>query len=385
MKKISFLLLSILLLIEIYTNNNNITSKENNNSNNLQQNNTQQNNSQIDKNKQINNTIENVNKNTNKNRSNNQKEVNQIKKESKNTNITNNKNVNKKNKEEKDFNLTESLINFFKETFGDDDKEKKKDEYKEKRTKEEIEEIQKRNEAQLRRRQMEERERLRRAEFESRARAEQIKIEKKEREEKKKKAQKERDNFEKTLANEKFEEIVQISLEKGETEKIYLNLEKGSVVRMAVILTDEEEKFNFLVTGPNEHGRTYIIYKDKDRNFLYYHFDTLSNGEFTVEITNKGSKENELMFFINEHANKKTDLINTAKIDKISMLLNNIYNNMDQLRNKKRIEIKQAHSHNEKVDKNNRAIVIYSILEIFIMSIIFIAQSYYINYIVSKL
>ena len=67
------------------------------------------------------------------------------------------------------------------------------------------------------------------------------------------------------------------------------------------------------------------------------------------------------------------------------MLLNNIDNNMNQLRNKKKIEISMADSHNEKVNKNNKAIIIYSILEIFVMIIIFISQTFYITSIVSKL
>ena len=67
------------------------------------------------------------------------------------------------------------------------------------------------------------------------------------------------------------------------------------------------------------------------------------------------------------------------------MLLNNIDNNINQLRNKKKIEIKQINSHNEKVDKNNRSIVIYSIIEIFTMIFVFVAQSYYINSLVNNI
>ena len=44
----------------------------------------------------------------------------------------------------------------------------------------------------------------------------------------------------------------------------------------------------------------------------------------------------------------------------------------------------QVNSHNEKVDKNNKKIVIHSIIEIFTMIIVFVAQSYYISSILSK-
>ena len=75
---------------------------------------------------------------------------------------------------------------------------------------------------------------------------------------------------------------------------------------------------------------------------------------------------------------------NNEKIDKISMMLNNIDNNINQLRNKKKIEIKQVNSHNKKVTENNKWIVIYSIIEICNMILVFMMQSCYINYMINK-
>ena len=48
------------------------------------------------------------------------------------------------------------------------------------------------------------------------------------------------------------------------------------------------------------------------------------------------------------------------------------------------IEIKQANSHNEKVTKNNKWIVIYSIIEICTMILVFMMQSCYINSMIDK-
>ena len=67
------------------------------------------------------------------------------------------------------------------------------------------------------------------------------------------------------------------------------------------------------------------------------------------------------------------------------MLLNNIDTNINQLRNKKKIEIKQVNSHNKKVTENNKWIVIYSIIEIITMSLVFLIQSCYINSLVKAL
>ena len=66
------------------------------------------------------------------------------------------------------------------------------------------------------------------------------------------------------------------------------------------------------------------------------------------------------------------------------MLLNNIDNNINQLRNKKKIEIKQVNSHNKKVTENNKWIVIYSIIEICTMLLVFMIQSCYISSMVDK-
>ena len=67
------------------------------------------------------------------------------------------------------------------------------------------------------------------------------------------------------------------------------------------------------------------------------------------------------------------------------MLLNEIDINVNQLRNKKKIEIKQVNSHNYKVTDNNKWIVIYSIIEICTMIMIFLIQSCYINSLVTKM
>ena len=159
---------------------------------------------------------------------------------------------------------------------------------------------------------------------------------------------------------------------------------------MAVILTDIEEKINFLFSGPNARGRTSVLYKLDNKNYLFHEYEHLRKGEYTeytIDIINRSSKEIELIFLINEHVDqgKKKDVLDTEKIDKISLLLNNIDNNVSQLRTKKRIEMRQANSHNDKVFSNNKSIVIYSIIEVFTMIIVLLAQSYYISSIVSTI
>ena len=279
---------------------------------------------------------------------------------------------------EKVFNLTESLINFFKETFGAKSNETKTETEteEEKKRKQVEEETKKRLEA--------EREKKRKEEL---AKLEKIKMEEKKKKEKEKNAEDGRFEFFKILSNKTFEEIISMHIPKGEKETLYLELDSFKKIYIAVTTSDLDlnEKFNFFFSGPNARGRTAAIYQIYNKNYLFWEYETLRKGEFIAEITNKGTKDNDLVFFFGKYEEKKKDRIDTEKIDKISMLLNDIDSNVNQIRNKKSIEIKQANSHNEKVTKNNKWIVIYSIIEIITMSLVFLIQSCYINSLVKAL
>ena len=285
-------------------------------------------------------------------------------------------------KDEKPFNLTESLINFFMETFGNknnktnDTEQKDDDEDEKQRQIREQEKIKKLTE---------ERERKRKAEQEKNAKLEKIKIENDKNKEKLKKFEEDHNNFIKIISNNTFEEVIQINLEKGEKETLYMDLESFSKIKLAVAVSDkeQEEKINFFFSGPNARGRTSVLYQLYGKNFLFWEYETLRKGEYFAEIINKGTKDNEIYFLFNNQ-NKKKDVLNTEKIDKISMLLNNIDTNINQLRNKKKIEIKQVNSHNDKVTNNNKWIVYYSIIEIITMIMVFMIQSCYINSLVNK-
>ena len=288
------------------------------------------------------------------------------------------KNESKKN--EKPFNLTEALINFFQETFGSKDNNTKNDSNKNMNNKVEDENERKKREAEAAKKLKEE--------PENKAKLERIEMEAAKNREKLKKYEEDRENFLKILANNSFEEIVQINLEKGERETLYLDLQSLSKIKFAVMLSDsdQEEKINLFFSGPNARGHTMVINQYYHKNYLFYEYETKRAGEYYVEITNKGTKDNEVYFLFNDNMYKdpKKDVLDTEKIDKISMLLNNIDNNINQLRNKKKIEIKQVNSHNDKVTNNNKWIVIYSLIEIFTMILVFLIQSCYINSLVNK-
>ena len=288
-----------------------------------------------------------------------------------NTNVSNNEAMEK----EKLFNLTESFMDFYRKMLERNETNQTKINL----TLEKIEE-QIKSQAAKRNRKI-------REDKEFQEKTEKIQMKNKTKAEmKKKKEQEEREQYEMMIANTSFGEFIQISLEKGETESLYFDLDSFSRVKMGIILTDEEEKISFVFSGPNAHGRNSVIYRKDNINYFYYEYEALRKGEYIVEITNRGGKENELVFLVREENDKKKkDLIDTEKVDKISALLNNIDENINKMRNKKKIEIKQVNSHNDKVDKNNRSIVIYSVIEIFTMIFVFIAQSYYISSMINKI
>ena len=291
-----------------------------------------------------------------------------------------------KKDEEKPFNLTESLINFFEEMFGS-----KKNDSNTSQTSNEVidtedDKIRKKMEEEKKKKLEEERDRKRKEEKEKAAKLEKVKIEEQKKKEKQKKFLNERYEFMKLVANTTFEEVVQINLQKGEKETLYLDLESFTKIKIIVFTLDseEEEKFNLFISGPNARGRTSIIYQLFNKNQILWDYETLRKGEYLIEIVNKGTKENEFYLHLSK-GDKKKDNINPEKIDKISMLLNEIDINVNQLRNKKKIEIKHVNSHNYKVTDNNKWIVIYSIIEICTMIMIFLIQSCYINSLVTKM
>ena len=290
-------------------------------------------------------------------------------------------------KEEKPFNLTESLINFFMETFGSTNKTNTTKKTNQTKNDEDIDddELAKIREAEMKNRLRKEKEKQMKEELIKKGTLEKIELEKKKLKEEKLKQ--EQEFFVEVLANNTFEEVVQVYLKKGEKETLYFDLKAKTKIKLGLFLTDSdpEEKVHFFFSGPNEKGRNIVINRFYSKNFFFWEYETVHAGEYYAEITNKGTKLNEITIVFNDESyDKKKDLIDNEKIDKITMLLNNIDNNINQLRNKKKIEIKQVNSHNKKVTENNKWIVIYSIIEICTMLLIFMIQSCYISSMVNK-
>ncbi len=281
------------------------------------------------------------------------------------------------------FNLTEELINFYNQNLkngtnniastGDEVKDKIVQENM-KKFKEEMEKHMKEQEIQKKANEH----------FESRRKAEMIRIEKEKIEIQQKKEAEEREKFEEELINTTFSDNFNLILDRGEKEKLYLDMEIDQNIVMAFFVSDQEEKIKLTIYGPDTRGKMVSLYKLYKRNYFFIKFNARRKGEYIVELWNTGSKENEINFFINENVEKK-DLLNAEKIDTISMLLKGIKKNINKLKRKKNNEIMLVNAHNDRVNKNNKSIVVYSIIEIITMICIFVGQSYYIRSVVKTL
>ena len=280
-------------------------------------------------------------------------------------------------------NLTETLINFYNQNLKNgthsvgntgDEKRDKLVEENMKKFKEEMEKQMKEQEIQKRANEH----------FESRRKAEMIRIEKEKIEMQKQKQAEEREKFEEELINTTFSENFNLLLDRGEKEKLYLDLELDQNIVMAFFVSDQEEKIKFTIYGPDTRGKMISLFSLYKRNYFFIRFNAKRKGEYIVELWNTGRKENEINFFINENVDKK-GLLNTEKIDTISLLLRGIKKNINKLKRKKNNEIMLVNAHNDKVNKNNKSIVVYSIIEIITMIFIFVGQSYYIKSVVKTL
>ena len=268
-------------------------------------------------------------------------------------------------------NLTEALLNFYNQNFGNNSQQNSNI------SKEVVENMKKFKERMDKG--MNEQAHGNRDNAENRQKAEMIKIEKEKIDIQKKEEKREKDQFDQDMINTVFTDSFLVILERGEKEKFYLDLENNTKIIIAFFVSDEEEKIKFTFNGPDTRGKNIALFKISKRNYFYFQFETERKGEYSVELLNSGSKQNEIDFFVNENVNKTKDSINTEKIDKISLLLDGIKKNVNKLKKRKKNEINMLNAHNEKVNKNNRSIVVYSIIEIFTMIIILTFQSYYIR------
>lgn len=313
-----------------------------------------------------------------KNAQQNPKKVNAPNQKPNNTN-TNNTNINANNtienknttKKYKEFNLTESLIRFFDEMFGtgNDTKKKTEQELLEEKKKEE----QKRLEEETKRKMLE-----------------QINIakekEEKRKREKKLQLEKEREEFEKKIENISISDFTNLNLESKSGELLYHNTTKPCHLKLIFMLTDTEKDIHLVFNGPNGKGGTSLIQSFRHKNFLYYEYDAKYVGQYTFYLNNyHNPDETEIIFAVADDSKKNEDNLGKKNIDKISGYLNDIDSKIQSMSLKQNLVNRKTDKHNESVNKHNKKIFIYSIIEVITMIVVFILQTCYIKRIVEKI
>ena len=296
---------------------------------------------------------------------NNNKQANQT--------ISNTPKNNTKKPEEKEFNLTDSLLKFFEEMFGDD---KNKTNKTDAEAKKKIEE-QKRLEEEKRREEMIKRKNMEKIRMENervqREKAKKIQLEK------------EREEFERQVENISVSEFTNLYLEGKSGELLYHSVSKPCNLKIIFLLTDTEKTIHMTFNGPSGRGGTTLIKSFRSKNFLFYEYNALIPGEYTFYLNNyHNSDETEVIFAINDDT-KVEESLGKQKVDKISGYLNEIDLKINQMRSKQNIINKKTETHNESVNKHNKEILVYSIIEVITMLIVFAVQTFYIKSIVEKL
>ena len=284
---------------------------------------------------------------------------------------------NTKKAEDKEFNLTDSLLKFFDEMFGDSKNKTNKTDSEAKKKLEE----QKRLEEEKRREEMIKRKNMEKIRMET----ERLEREKALQKQKQMQLEKEREEFERQVENISVSEFTNLYLEGKSGELLYHSVSKPCNLKIIFLLTDTEKTIHMTFNGPNGRGGTTLIKSFRSKNFLFYEHNAHIPGEYTFYLNNyHNSDETEVIFAINDDT-KTEESLGKQKVDKISGYLNEIDLKINQMRSKQNIINKKTETHNDSVNKHNKEILVYSIIEVITMLIVFAVQTFYIKSIVEKL
>ena len=194
---------------------------------------------------------------------------------------------------------------------------------------------------------------------------------------------KEREECEKHLHNFTFSDFMSISIPGKSSEMLYQNITKPSKIFFGFMLSDETKQIHFTFSGPNEHGHSTLLKSFTDKNCLYLEYDVKNTGLYTFYLNNyHNSDDSEVNFAIN--LGQPSDKLGAKKLDKISGILHDIKKNVNNMRTKQGLINKKTQAHNDSVNRHNSEILVYSIVEVFVLIAVFVAQTIYIKQLISK-
>lgn len=195
----------------------------------------------------------------------------------------------------------------------------------------------------------------------------------------------EKEYFEKQIEIFTLSDFTTLEIPKKGGENIYYKVEKNCTLSFAFYLSDNEKAIDMTFTGPDEIGAPIIFQTFKKKNYLYYEHYALYPGMYNFYLNNYENPDiTEISFAIKDDL-KIDENIGMQKIDKISDHLDDIDERINKMRLKQNIINKKTEKHNDTVNKHNREIFIYSIIEIGIMVLIIMLQLLYIKNKVDKI
>jgi len=274
---------------------------------------------------------------------------------------------------EKEFNLTESLINFFTNILGQKDNTTNKTKDGMNITEEGKKFEERRREEEKRREKME------------KMRMEVEKIKKEKEQEKKLKLEKEREIFEQQIENLTVSEFTNLYLEGKSGELLYHNITKPGNLTIVFLLTDSEKTIHLTLNGPIKGSNSSLIKSFRAKNFLYYIHYAQYVGQYSFFLNNYHNRDPTEVIFAIYDDSVVDEKLGKKNIDKISKYLKEIDKKFNKMKSRQNIINRKNSAHNESVNKHNKEILIYSIVEVIIMSIVFVIQTCYIKSIVEKL
>ena len=189
-----------------------------------------------------------------------------------------------------------------------------------------------------------------------------------------------RKKFEKLISKFDYNDWINIEVNKGSREIIYQGIGENVNIIFAYIINDSKEKIKFLFKAPkNAEKKGYNL--KINENYFYKKFKTNKKGIHKFIFDNKKNNKNLKISFALKYRLKKKNL---TEIDRIGNNLNKINKYLNILRAKENLINKITKNHIDVVNKHNKNIVIYGIIEIIVMIIILFIQLFYIKSLVKK-
>ena len=188
-----------------------------------------------------------------------------------------------------------------------------------------------------------------------------------------------RKKFEKLISKFDYDHWINFEINKNSKEIIYEEINDNIDFYFAFIINDSKDKIRFTFKEPkkqDEKGAFYTV----NENYFYKKFKTNKTGTYKFIFNNRRNKNMKVSFALKYKMKSK----NLTEIDRIGNNMNKINKHLNIIRAKENLINKLTKTQFDAVNKHNKNIVIYGIIEIFVMIIILFVQLFYIKGLVNK-